>query len=375
MNIIISPDSFKGTLSAKQAAHAMAEGIHSVFPEATCTLLPVADGGEGTLEVLVDLTQGRFIQIPVTDPLGRTIHARYGILGDQQTAVIEMAEASGIMHVAKDERDPFRATTFGTGEMIRHALDQGCRRFIVAIGGSATNDGGIGMMRALGADFYAEETALSDYLPDYMNLTHIDLTQFDSRISACDFSIACDVDNPLLGDRGATAIFGPQKGVTAEHAETLEAVLACLAQRIEELTGRAHHERAGAGAAGGLGTALLAFFPAHLERGIDSVLDACHFQDYLKDADIVMTGEGKSDVQTLSGKAPLGIAERATAAGVPVALLSGMIPMEERELLAPHFTYMESIVSEECSVEVALTEPHASLVSAAARLAVKLTLF
>lgn len=375
MNFIISPDSFKGTLSAQQAAQAMAEGIHSVFPEATCTLLPVADGGEGTLEVLVDLTQGRFIQIPVSDPLGRTISARYGILGNQQTAVIEMAEASGIMHVAKDERDPFRATTFGTGEMVRHALDQGCRRFIVAIGGSATNDGGIGMMRALGATFYDDQgRVLETHLPDYARLATIDLTQFDARIAACDFSIACDVDNPLLGERGATAIFGPQKGVTQEHAEVLEAVLARFALRVEELTGQAHHEKAGAGAAGGLGTALLAFFPAHLERGIDSVLDTFHFQDYLDGVDLVITGEGKSDVQTLSGKAPLGVADRARAAGVPVALLSGMIPVEERALLAPHFTYMESVVGDECPLETALTEPYTSLVSAAARLGRKLKL-
>lgn len=353
----------------------MAEGIHFVFPEATCTLLPVADGGEGTLEVLVDLTQGRFIQIPVKDPLGRTIQARYGILGDQQTAVIEMAEASGIMHVAKAERNPFRATTFGTGEMMRHALDQGCRQFIIAIGGSATNDGGIGMLRALGAKFYDDQgELLGDHLPDYARLTAIDLTAFDPRLATCDFSIACDVDNPLLGVRGATAVFGPQKGVTAEHAEVLESVLTRYAQQIEEVTGVAHHEKAGAGAAGGLGTALLAFFPAHLERGIDIVLDTIDFQRYLELADVVITGEGKSDVQTLSGKAPLGIAERTKAEGIPIALLSGNISTEDRELLAPHFTYMESVVSEDCPLETALTEPYTALVSAAERLGRKLKL-
>lgn len=353
----------------------MAEGITSVYPEVTCTLLPVADGGEGTLEVLVDLTEGRFIQIPVNDPLGRKINARYGILGDQQTAVIEMAEASGIMHVTKEERDPFRASTFGTGELIRHALDQGCQQFVIAIGGSATNDGGIGMLRALGASFYDEEgNELGDHLPDYAGLAKIDLTRFDSRLASCDFSIACDVDNPLLGERGATAIFGPQKGVTPVHAEVLEAVLARFAQAVQEVTGKAHHEKAGAGAAGGLGTALLAFFPAHLERGIDSVLNAIDFNRHLKSADVVVTGEGKSDIQTLSGKAPLGISERARAEGVPVALLSGTIDEDERAVLTPHFTYMESVVSEGCSLDTALTEPYKALVLAAARLGRKLKL-
>lgn len=373
MNIIISPDSFKGTLRAQEAARAIEEGIRLANPTATCTLLPIADGGEGTLDVLVDLTKGHVHEVIVSDPLGRPITARYGILGDKQTAVIEMAEASGITRVTQNERDPLRSSTYGTGELIKHALDHGCRKFVIAIGGSATNDGGIGTLQALGVRFYDEKgTELGTYLPDYLHLARIDLTRIDQRIASCDFSIACDVDNPLLGERGATAIFGPQKGVFEEDAILLEAILTRYARVVEQMTGEATHLKPGAGAAGGLGTALLAFFPAHLERGIDSVLDAIQFDAYLQQADWVITGEGKSDVQTLSGKAPLGIAQRAEKAGVDVALLSGMIPAEELMLLAPHFAHLEAVVSENCSIEEALAKPYEALVSAAARLGRKL---
>ncbi|MBM7705851.1 glycerate kinase [Chryseomicrobium aureum] len=373
MNIIISPDSFKGTLSAKEAGMAIREGIQSVRPDINCTVVPIADGGEGTLEALVDATAGRLIDVSVLDPLSREIVAHYGILGDGVTAVIEMAEASGITHITPTDRNPLRASTFGTGQLIRHALDEGCRKFIVAIGGSATNDGGIGALRALGIRFYdTSGMELRTHLPDYLQLGEIDLSDFDSRIASCDFSIACDVDNPLLGERGATAVFGPQKGVTPELASILENVLQRYADVVYKLTGQAHHLRAGAGAAGGLGMALLAFFPAHLERGIDSVLDAIEYDQYLREADLVITGEGKSDVQTLSGKAPLGVAERARRVGVKVALLSGMIPSQEKSLLVPHFSYVEAIVSRECTVEQALSKPYEALAQAAARLGRKL---
>lgn len=369
MHIIISPDSFKGTLTAKEAAQTMKDGLLRVFPRAQYTLIPIADGGEGTLEVLVELTEGQMQQVVVEDPLGRPVDARFGILGDGKTAVIEMAEASGIMRVTKSERNPFRASTYGTGELIRHALDAGCRHFILAIGGSATNDGGIGAMRALGARFLDESgRVLEKDLPSYLALATIDLEALDPRLAKCRFDIACDVDNPLLGERGATAIFGPQKGVDRRHHDVLENVLRRYAQVVEETTGKSVHELPGAGAAGGLGTAFLAFLPSTLRPGIEIILDEIDFDSKLDGASWVVTGEGKSDVQTLSGKAPLGIAFRAKKAGVPVALLSGMVREEDRVLLAPHFDLIESIVSPSCHLEEALSQPVPALLAAAERL-------
>lgn len=370
MKIILSPDSFKGTLSADQAARAMEQGMKQILPDAEYIRLPIADGGEGTLDVLVDLTKGEIHYVEVLDPLSRPVEARYGILGDGKTAVIEMAEASGIMRVAVNEQDPYQASTYGTGQLIRHALDQGCRSFIVAIGGSATNDGGIGVMRALGAAFYTkDEVALDTYLPDYAHLQRIDLSEFDSRIADCEFSIACDVDNPLLGVRGATAIFGPQKGVREKHAQVLESVLAHYAEILEVTTGKRLHDHPGAGAAGGLGAALLAFFPAELKRGIDIVLDAIGFTSLLTDADWVVTGEGKSDQQTLSGKAPLGVAERAARARVPAILLSGIIQPEDKQELEKHFHFTQSVVSECCTIQQALENPEQSVREAAQEIA------
>lgn len=369
MHIIISPDSFKGTLTAKEAAQTMKDGLLRVFPHAQYTLIPIADGGEGTLEVLVELTEGQMQQVVVEDPLGRPVDARFGILGDGKTAVIEMAEASGIMRVTKSERNPFRASTYGTGELIRHALDAGCQHFILAIGGSATNDGGIGAMRALGARFLdGSGKVLETDLPSYQELATIDLAGLDSRLPKCRFDIACDVDNPLLGERGATAIFGPQKGVERGHHDVLENVLRRYAQVVEKTTGKSVHELPGAGAAGGLGTAFLAFLPSTLRPGIEIILDEIDFDSKLDGASWVVTGEGKSDVQTLSGKAPLGIAFRAKKAGVPVALLSGMVREEDRVLLAPHFDLIESIVSPSCHLEEALSQPVPALLAAAERL-------
>lgn len=370
MKIIISPDSFKGTLSAPEAAQAIQSGLKNVWPHADYVTLPIADGGEGTLDVLVELTKGAFHFVTAQDPLGRAIEARYGILGDEETAVIEMAEASGIMRVDVNERDPFRATTFGTGELIRHALDQGCRHFIIAIGGSATNDGGIGVLRALGLRFYDEKgVELKDSLPDYQRLHRIDVSEFDPRILGSKFTIACDVDNPLLGERGATAVFGPQKGVQAHHAEVLEKSLTRYAEVVEQLTGKSVHLQAGAGAAGGLGAALLAFFPAELKRGIDTVLEAIAFDRWLKGADLVITGEGRSDKQTLSGKAPLGVAQWAKEAGVKTVLLSGRILPEDRALFEKYFDHVYSVVSDGCTVEQALTEPAVCVAQAAERVA------
>lgn len=352
MKIVISPDSFKGSLSATEAAKEMAAAIKEVNPTIETVLLPVADGGEGTLEPLIAATNGHIVQVDVHNPIGRLIQAEYGVLGDGETCVIEMAKASGLMLLEEDEKNPFIATTIGTGELILHALDNGYRKFVVGIGGSATNDGGTGMLMALGMRFLNE--AGEDLTPGANSLAmlhKIDVTAFDKRISESHFVIACDVDNPFTGPNGATAVFGPQKGVSPDLVEVLDRNLFHLANKIEHKTGIALHDRAGAGAAGGLGGAFLAFFPVKLKPGIDVVMEAIDFSNQIVDADLIITGEGKSDSQTLSGKAPIGIANTAKKHGIPVILLSGMVEETSISKLSNHFYKITSVVDGTVSKE------------------------
>lgn len=352
MKIIVSPDSFKGSLTAMEAAREIAEGIKEVNPMIETVLLPVADGGEGTLEPLVMATNGHTVQVDVHDPIGRKICAQYGVLGDGETCVIEMAKASGLMLLMEDEKNPLIASTFGTGELILHALDKGYQKFIIGIGGSATNDGGTGMLRALGMKFLDEfGNELLDGAEGLAELHKIDRTNFDKRIGESHFIIACDVDNPFIGPNGATAIFGPQKGVTSELVVELDQNLFHLANKIEDVTGIALHEKASAGAAGGLGGAFLAFFPVILKPGIEVVMEAIDFKAQMEDADFIITGEGKSDMQTLSGKAPIGVANAAREMGVPVILLSGFIEEESKQQLSTYFYKLASVVGSTISKE------------------------
>lgn len=344
MKIIVAPDSFKGSISAEQAARAMAQGIMEAAPDSEVIELPSADGGEGTMVNLVAATNGRMVTHQVSGPLGKPVAASYGVLGNAETCVIEIAEASGLTLLSQTERNPERASTEGTGELIRHALDAGFRDFIIGLGGSATNDGGTGLLRALGMRFLdAAGEALLPGAGALDELYAIDAHSFDPRIQDCRFVIASDVDNPLVGPNGASHIFGPQKGATDKMAEALDRKLSHYADIVEKQTGVSLHDYAGAGAAGGAGGAFLAFFPAVMRRGIDVVLEASGFSESVASSDLIFTGEGKSDRQTLSGKTAFGIAQMAAVHGKPVILLSGAIDPNSRKDLMRFFEEVHSV--------------------------------
>jgi len=344
MKVVVAPDSFKGSLTAVQAAQAMVAGIYDADPSIETVMLPAADGGEGTMSSLVGATGGEIISVVVQDPLGREIEASYGVLGDRITSVIEIAEASGLMLLIEDERNPLVTSTNGTGELIVHALDAGFRNFIIGLGGSATNDGGVGMLQALGMRFVDENgVELSSGGGSLGDLHTIDMLHFDKRISESNFLIACDVSNPFVGPTGASAIFGPQKGASPAMVNRLDANLTRLAHVVEQLTGISLHGKKGAGAAGGAGGAFQAFFRGEMEQGVDVVLNAISFDKQITDADLIITGEGKTDSQTLSGKTPFGVAKVAHKQGKPIILISGALDYESRDLLAPMFNELHAI--------------------------------
>ncbi|AMG01533.1 glycerate kinase [Vibrio mimicus] len=324
MKVVIAPDSFKESLTAKQVCDAIQAGLARVWNDAKFVAIPVADGGEGTVQSLVDATQGRIVEVKVMGPQGKRVEAFYGMLGDNQTAVIEMAAASGLHHVPIAQRDPKLTTSFGTGELIRHALDQGVTKLIIGLGGSATNDGGVGMLAALGARFTnADGEPIQLTGGGLRELANIDLSDFDSRLQHCDLLVACDVNNPLCGDKGASAVFGPQKGATPDDVRLLDGALQQFGLLTEKITGKAVLQSAGAGAAGGMGAALLAYTHATLRPGIEIVLDTVQLAHQVSDADLVITGEGRIDSQTVHGKTPMGVAKVAKRFDVPVIALSG----------------------------------------------------
>ncbi|MEG7557419.1 glycerate kinase [Vibrio cholerae] len=324
MKVVIAPDSFKESLTAKQVCDAIQAGLARVWHDAKFVAIPVADGGEGTVQSLVDATQGRLFEVKVMGPQGKRVEAFYGMLGDNQTAVIEMAAASGLHHVPLAQRDPKLTTSFGTGELIRHALDQGVTKLIIGLGGSATNDGGVGMLAALGARFTnADGDPIQLTGGGLRELTHIDLQDFDPRLQNCDILVACDVNNPLCGDKGASAVFGPQKGATPEDVQLLDGTLRQFGLLTEKVTGKMVLESAGAGAAGGMGAALLAYTQARLRPGIEIVLETVQLAYQVSDADLVITGEGRIDSQTVHGKTPMGVAKVAKRFDVPVLALCG----------------------------------------------------
>ena len=305
MRIVVAPDSYKGSVSALGVAQAMERGILKIFPEAEVLKVPIADGGEGTVEALVAATDGQLRPCEVTGPLGERILATWGVLGDGMTAVMEMASASGLPLLAREQRDPRMASTYGTGELMRCILDAGLRKIIIGIGGSATNDGGAGMARALGVRF---ADALGKELPDggaaLAGLASIHIEGLDPRLQETQITVACDVDNPLCGPRGASAVFGPQKGATPEIVAELDAALWHYSLLAQETTGRLVAERPGAGAAGGLGAGLLLFTAAVLKPGVEIVLEAVKFSETVKGATFVLTGEGRTDFQTAFGESP-----------------------------------------------------------------------
>ncbi len=326
MKIIIAPDSFKESVSASRCAQAIKAGFVSIFPQAECVCLPIADGGEGTVEAMVEATDGKMVMLPVMGPMGDFVGAFYGLSGDGQTAFIEMAAASGLMLVPAGERNPLRATSYGTGELIRHALDAGVRHIILGIGGSATVDGGMGMAQALGARFLderGESVGLGGGA--LQRLVKIDLSDLDPRLHDCRIEVACDVDNPLLGERGAAAVFGPQKGACIEMVAVLERGLQNYARVMLAATGQDVAPMVGGGAAGGMGAAARVFLNATLKSGIDIVLEAVHLEEALRDADLVITGEGRIDSQTIGGKAPVGVARIAKKYAIPVIGIAGVL--------------------------------------------------
>ncbi|ENM5729186.1 glycerate kinase [Vibrio mimicus] len=324
MKVVIAPDSFKESLTAKQVCDAIQAGLARVWNDAKFVAIPVADGGEGTVQSLVDATQGRIVEVKVMGPQGKRVEAFYGMLGDNQTAVIEMAAASGLHHVPIAQRDPKLTTSFGTGELIRHALDQGVTKLIIGLGGSATNDGGVGLLAALGARFTnADGEPIQLTGGGLRELANIDLRDFDPRLQHCDLLVACDVNNPLCGDKGASAVFGPQKGATPDDVRLLDGALQQFGLLTEKVTGKAVLQSAGAGAAGGMGAALLAYTHATLRPGIEIVLDTVQLAHQVSDADLVITGEGRIDSQTVHGKTPMGVAKVAKRFDVPVIALSG----------------------------------------------------
>ncbi|MGY0615035.1 glycerate kinase [Vibrio sp. FJH11] len=326
MKVVIAPDSFKESLTAKQVSDAIKTGLARVWHDAEFVTVPVADGGEGTVQSLIDATQGEQVFTTVMDPLGNEVQAFYGILGDGETAVIEMAEASGLHLVPTDARDPKLTSSFGTGQLIKHALERGMQRLIIGLGGSATNDGGAGMLAALGVNFLDEAgNAIAVNGGGLVNLSSIDISGLDSRLAQCEILVACDVDNPLCGEKGASAIFGPQKGATASDVATLDNALLKFGELTEQVTGKHVLTREGAGAAGGMGAALLGYTPARLQPGIEIVLETVKLAELVADADIVFTGEGRIDHQTAHGKTPMGVAKVAKQFNLPVIALAGCV--------------------------------------------------
>src|SRR5437763_7226515 len=326
MRIIIAPQSLKGSLTAAEAGQAIALGVQAVYPDAEIDIVPIADGGEGTVQALVDATGGEIVQQRVTGPLGEPVTAFFGLLGDGRTAALEMAAAAGLPLVPPSRRDPRITTTYGVGELILAAMDRGCRHFIIGIGGSATNDGGAGMAQALGASLLnAEGRELERGGAALATLSRISTAGLDARLQECTLEVACDVTNPLCGSTGASAIYGPQKGATPEMVVELDAALAHYAQIIERDLGKSVSDIPGSGAAGGLGAGLLTFLHATLRPGAQIVLEAVQLEKHLHAADLVITAEGQLDSQTAYGKSVGAVAALAKRHGLPVVALAGSL--------------------------------------------------
>jgi len=326
MKIVVAPDSFKGSLTAVEVADAIGQGVREIFPEAKIIKIPMADGGDGTVQCLVNATGGEILKEKVVGPLGDEVWASYGILGDKKTAVIEMAEASGLTLVPEDKRNPLITTTYGTGQLIKAALDQGCRKMIIGIGGSATNDGGAGMVQALGVkllDREGKEIGFGGV--ELKKINQINISNLDNRLSETEVLIASDVTNPLCGPKGASRIYGPQKGATPKVIEELDESLAHFAEIIKRDLNKNVKDMPGAGAAGGLGAGLIAFLDAELKPGIEIIIEIVKLEQAIKDADLVITGEGKIDSQTIYGKAPIGVAKIAKKYNIPVIAVAAII--------------------------------------------------
>ena len=359
MKFVLAPDSFKESMTALEVADSMERGLRRVFPDCEIVKVPMADGGEGTVRSLVDATEGKIVTVEVMGPLHDPVNAEFGLLGDGETAVIEMASASGIMHTTKENRNPLFTTTYGTGELIKHALDLGVRKIIIGLGGSATNDGGQGMACALGVKFTdLKGNAVALGGGNLHKIANIDISELDPRVAKTDFIVACDVTNPLIGANGASAVFGPQKGATPEMIQTLDRNLEIYAEKITSHLGVSIASVPGSGAAGGLGAGLLAFASARLQSGIEIVINFTGLAEKIIGADIVFTGEGGIDQQTQFGKTPYGVAQTAlkVSPNTPVIALSGAIGEGIESLYDENFTAIFGILRRACSLDQALKE-------------------
>ena len=370
MKIVLAPDSFKGNLTSLQVAAALEKGIRRVLPNAQCIKVPMADGGEGTVQSLVDGGGGKFVRKKVTGPAGKPVTARYGLLADGKTAVIEMAEASGLPYVKGKEKNPMKTTSYGTGELILDAINKGAEKIIIGIGGSATTDGGTGMAQALGIKFLDKNgKEIKEYGAGGMlnKIAKIDMSGIDARINKTKIIVASDVENPLYGKKGAAYVFGPQKGATSTMVKTLDANLKYFGNLLKKDLGKDVRTLKGAGAAGGLGAGLVAFTGAKLKSGIDIVVDATRLKKHLKDADLVITGEGRVDSQTAFGKTPAGVAKVAKKFKVPTIAIGGGISDDAREVFTHGIDGLASACARDMTLEDAINNSKDHLANAAER--------
>ena len=362
MKIVIAPDSFKETLSAFEVASAIESGFQNVFPEAEIIKIPIADGGEGTVDAMVRATNGSFEFSEVEGPMGDITRAKWGMLGKSKTAVIEIAEACGLHLVSANKRNPMAASSYGVGQLVIAALDKGAKKIIIGLGGSATNDGGYGFLRAIGVQFLdSKGNELNGHFETLNLLSDINLSHIDTRIKSTLIEIACDVDNPLLGDQGATRVFAAQKGASNQMIEELESIMTHYYEIISgQLKNQAHDQR-GFGAAGGLGFGISAFFNSELKSGISIVLESLNFNQYLLDADLVITGEGRIDSQSERGKAPIGVINYANQLNRRVFVIAGSV--DDPKVFNQKFNVTNSygIVNEKFSIERAFEDPYGCL--------------
>ena len=368
--IVLAPDSFKGNLTSLEVASCLEKGIRRVLPKVKCIKVPMADGGEGTVQSMVDAAKGAFIKKRVKGPAGKLVTARYGWLSKQKTAVIEMAEASGLPLVQGKDKNPLKTTTYGTGQLIADALNRGAKKIIIGIGGSATNDGGVGMAQALGVKFYASNNREIKELGAggmLAKIDHIDMQHVNKKLVNAEIVVACDVENPLCGKKGASNVFGPQKGATPKMVEKLDANLKHLSKIIKRDLKKDIARMPGAGAAGGLGAGLVAFTDARLESGIEIVLQATQLSKFVKGADLVITGEGRVDFQTAFGKTPSGVAKAANKQGVPVVAIGGALSDDARNVFKHGIDAIESAAAKDMTLQQAIAQSKEDLANAAER--------
>lgn len=370
MKIVVAPGSFKGSLTAFQVSNAIEKGLKKIFLDADIVKVPMADGGDGTLECLVNATNGKIINKIVTGPLGNRVKACYGVLGDEKTVIIETASASGLNLLKHGEHNPMLTTTYGTGELIKSALDKGYRKLIIGVGGSATNDAGTGMAQALGVkllDSSGKDIPFGGR--GLKKLDKIDISGIDKRIAETEIIVACDVSNPLTGVYGAANVYGRQKGATPEMIKKLDNYLEHFARIVKKDLGKDIEKIPGAGAAGGMGAGLMAFLDAKLKPGADIIAEKLKFSEHIKDADMVVTGEGKIDSQTVYGKTPIGVAKIAKKVGVPVLVIAGQIGHGAEKLYDMGIDAMLSIAPGPISKEDSILNAEKLVISASEKAA------